>query len=365
MTAGERLRGKPVFILILLLTGWLAVRVLTWEGPFFASMAEPLLANERSLAAPAMAAGDEFDARVEKIDQYRLHVEQSGWQRLAGARRALSFDQAPRRSIIEKAAQVAVVPRLEPSEDAFSRLAHRLQLSGEARPLLAGQSLTGSHPDRPVDRWSADAWLLLRQDTSTALTAGRPSYGRSQAGAVLRYRLAPRSPHIATAYVRVSRAVEGPADSEIAVGLAARPFAAIPASVAVELRAFDGPDGREARPAVFAVTELPPMALPLGTRGEVYVQGGYVGGEFATAFIDGQARIDRAIVGLGGAELRAGAAAWGGAQKGAERLDIGPSAALAFRIGQSYARAAVDYRFRVAGEAEPSSGPALTISASF
>src|SRR5690606_21417691 len=107
------------------------------------------------------------------------------------------------------------------------------------------------------------------------------------------------------------------------------------------------------------------VGLPLGARGELYLQGGYVGGEFATAFVDGQARIERPLGRLGETELTAGAGAWGGAQKGAARLDIGPSAALTFRLGDGRGRVAADYRFRVVGEAEPASGPALTLSAGF
>jgi hypothetical protein len=124
--------------------------------------------------------------------------------------------------------------------------------------------------------------------------------------------------------------------------------------------------GSEVRPAAFAVTELPPARLPLGFRAELYAQAGYVGGRFATAFADGQVRVDRQVVPIGeNAELRVGGAVSGGAQKHAERLDVGPSAAVSFRLGEANSRLALDYRFRVAGDAEPRSGPALTFSAGF
>jgi hypothetical protein len=135
--------------------------------------------------------------------------------------------------------------------------------------------------------------------------------------------------------------------------------------VAVEGRVSETVAGTEFRPAAFAVTELPPIALPFGTRGEAYIEGGYVGGHFATAFVDGQARVDRPLLDVPGAQLRIGAGAWGGAQEGAARLDVGPSASVAFRLGAAYGRLAADYRFRVAGDAGPSSGPALTVSAGF
>ena len=114
------------------------------------------------------------------------------------------------------------------------------------------------------------------------------------------------------------------------------------------------------------ITEIRPVDLPAQTRGEFYAQAGYVGGRFATPFVDGQLRIDREAVRVGDAVLRAGGATWGGAQKGASRLDIGPTASVTVAIGESAAaRVAVDWRFRVAGDARPGSGPALTLSAGF
>jgi hypothetical protein len=183
---------------------------------------------------------------------------------------------------------------------------------------------------------------------------------------VLRYRLARDSGHRPIAYARVTRSLAKPRETEVAAGLTARPLARFPVSVAGEVRIYQGPAGREVRPAAFAVTELPPATLPLGLRGEAYAQVGYVGGRFATPFVDGQARLDRQVAALSQAsELRAGGGVWGGAQKGAARLDVGPSATVSFRLGKVQSHLAIDYRVRVAGAAAPKSGPALTISAGF
>jgi hypothetical protein len=234
--------------------------------------------------------------------------------------------------------------------------------------LQAAPPSTGRPISPPVgrSRWSGDGWLLLRRDSSGALATGEPSYGRSQTGAVLRYRLAPSNSHKPAVYARATRSLAGPRETEFAVGFAARPLANVPVSVAGEVRAYDGPTRRELRPAAFAVTELPAAKLPLGFRGEVYAQAGYIGGAFATAFLDGQARIDATIARLGGmGQLCVGGGVWGGAQKHSDRLDVGPSATIGFRLGRTLSRLAFDYRWRVAGNAQPSSGPALTISAGF
>ena len=99
--------------------------------------------------------------------------------------------------------------------------------------------------------------------------------------------------------------------------------------------------------------------------GETYVQAGWVGGREATVFVDGQARVDKAVATLGTAELRIGAGTWGGAQKGASRLDLGPALRLDLPIGAINTRLGVDYRVRVAGSAAPGTGIGVTFSAGF
>ena len=220
-----------------------------------------------------------------------------------------------------------------------------------------------------------DAWALWREDSSSAPVAStQPSYGRSQIGAVLRYSLAPSSGHRPQAYLRASAALEGPSEREAALGLSARPVASLPVRVAAEARLSAGAGGgagnraasSQVRAAAYAVSELPPLDLPAGLTGEAYVQAGYVSGDFSTGFVDGQARVTRDLASGDGYRLSAGGGAWGGAQKGASRVDVGPSAALTFKLGaESFGRLAADYRIRVAGGAAPASGPAITLSAGF
>lgn len=214
-------------------------------------------------------------------------------------------------------------------------------------------------------RWSGYAWLFLREDGPTSQLAGEPSYGRSQTGAVIRFKLVPASAHRPLAYVRGNAALAGAEEQDIAVGIAGRPLPMVPVRAAVELRATRNELGTDLRPAAYAVTELPPLKLPLGVRGEAYLAGGYVGGEFSTGFVEGQARVEKLLAREEDTEFTAGAGAWGGAQKDAARLDVGPTAAVSFRLGAARSRLAVDYRFRVAGDAQPASGPALTLSAGF
>lgn len=232
------------------------------------------------------------------------------------------------------------------------------------------QRAAGGQPSA-LPRWSGDGWLLLRGGSAGAVAAAAPmpSYGASQMGAVLRYRLAPASRHRPVAYVRGSAALNGFVDREATAGLAANPLAGVPLIAMAELRASQSASGTQLRPAALVVTALPPIPLGWELRAETYAQAGYVGGRGATGFADGQLRIDRALTPRDGTppsvELRAGGGVWAGAQRGANRLDIGPAATLGIATGSVSARLALDWRFRVAGNAQPASGPALTLSAGF
>ena len=197
-----------------------------------------------------------------------------------------------------------------------------------------------------------------------------PIYGASQIGALAQYRLAPASRRDPRAYVRAYRAVVARGESEAALGGSIRPLAKLPLRAFAEVRYTRGAFASEVRPALFVVTELPPKPLPAGFSLEAYGQAGWVGGDFATGFADGQITAARELVrfsGPGGAPLRlsAGAGVWGGAQKDAQRLDIGPTLRLEWSMGPVPARLSIDWREQVAGDAAPQSGVAATLSTSF
>ena len=181
-----------------------------------------------------------------------------------------------------------------------------------------------------------------------------------------RYRIDELSVQRPAITLRAAAALDGTGEREVALGLAAHPVPSLPVGLIAEVRATRPGGGAVAlRPAITAVTGLAPQALPLGLRAQGYGQAGYVGGAGATGFVDGEVRVDGAVIRQGPAELRLGAAAWGGAQEGAARLDIGPAISLGLSAGDKAARLGLDWRVRVAGNAAPASGPALTLSAGF
>ena len=394
------LRGQPLLLLVGIVLGWAALRVAFWEAPVRVGP---------GLSVPLAAAAPRGERDGAPQGEGPLTDAAAG----AAAPRAASalpphlplptaaLPLLPRASAMSKrlASEPAKLPLpapflpARPSGAAFAPAApapvvpvraavgHNLLLMAglaqmEVPPALLALLRPASDAavpraaparvaNRALARWSADAWVMLRQGGAAPLLPSQPGYGRSQAGAVVRYRLAPQSARQPQAYLRGALALAGGQDRELAAGVSARPLARVPVRLLAELRVADTAAGAKVRPAALAVSELPVVPLPLGARAEGYVQAGYVGGDYATAFVDGQARVDRPLLRVQGAELGAGAGVWGGAQKGAARLDIGPTASLAFNIGDTRSRLAVDYRFRVAGDAQPASGPAVTLSAGF
>ncbi len=214
-------------------------------------------------------------------------------------------------------------------------------------------------PARTSRRWSASAWLLARPGGQSSAARLIPRYGASQVGALVEYRLggdaAPR------AYVRASRALEGSGEAEVAAGVRLA-IADLPIALHAERRFAVNEAGRNAV-ALFASGGFA-AGDPSRFSVEAYGQAGIVGLRRRTPFADASIVAQRRIVERGPLSVSAGAGSWSGAQPGASRLDIGPRIEADFDDGLR-ARVALDWRERVAGDAHPDSGPALTLSLSF
>jgi len=380
-------QGRPVVALSAILLGWIIVRML-------ALSAYPIL--------PVLPARSDHVAgiAIRVKPPGAATIQGSGPVRAGRAERAVApaIDPAPGaefvpsdESPVERAGAPApvpfVAPQATPSRPAMSNVqmaaTHQmLWMAALAQVPLPMAVLRRMEPATPAQtapaypagreqadgrRWSVDGWVLWRRGSAAGLAGGAaPStYGGSQLGAVARYRLVPASSHLPALFLRATAPLQG-AGKEVALGLSARPLGGLPVIAAAEMRVTQAGGKARARPAAMVVSELPAFALPGKSRGEAYVQAGYVGGRNATAFVDGQLRADRKVASVGGIELRAGGGVWGGAQKGAARLDVGPAASAAVGLGAGgAARLALDWRLRVAGDSAPRSGPALTLSAGF
>jgi hypothetical protein len=391
MSGRVRLRGQPLVVLASLLLGWTGARVTSLSGGDGPNLPEAVLSVGTATAAPAEPAGfhpagpQSFAALPPLPGAAAYPVQyvpvwygngrpQAGYAPGAHALPLYRYGAEPAAEphfYGDIPRDRAMAPARHDDEAlpvgmaALSTGAPGVARYGEPAALLGGQlgRLIGD-----PSRWSMDAWALIRKDPARTPPAGTlpATYGASQAGAVLRYRLAMQNPRQPTAYLRTTSTLRGLSETAAALGLSVRPLPAVPIIAAIEGRVTEQGGSHRVQPAIMAVTALPPLALPGRLRAEIYGQGGYVGGRYATPFADGQVRVDRALLDLGRAQARVGAGAWGGIQKGASRLDAGPGATLSMPLTPKvFGRLAVDWRFRVAGNAEPDSGPALTVAAGF
>lgn len=179
--------------------------------------------------------------------------------------------------------------------------------------------------------------------------------GGNQAGARLTYSF---SRGIA-ATLRTSSPVGGARGGEVAAGVRLAPLETIPVSVVAERRQAIGRygGGRNAF-ALFLEGGLYQRPLPWRFSTDAYVQGGVVGFRRRDRFIDGGLTVTRPLFG----QMSAGLGIWGGAQPDLYRVDAGPRLTMKVR---SNMRVHLDWRQRLAGNARPGSGPALTLAGDF
>jgi hypothetical protein len=376
MAAGRQRRGAPIAVLALLLASWVGVRAALWEEPFEAAVpkriAPPLARAKKSIETPQTTRIYEPGLdRDRQSHNLTAGLAERNRPTIARSTTALAFKaRAPTRTARplatsyppSAAVQIPALPGLRSVE---------AQLSPGPTANLGRNA--GFDP-RPVEvppkarPWRIDGWFAWRPGGGLPRLARgvplTPAYGATQGGLAARLDLGASQQRPAL-NLRLTHSPDRVAQSELALGLSARPFARVPVRLQGELRATRTAGDAVLRPAAFALSELGPQPLALGFSLESYAQAGWVGGRYGTAFADGQVRVDRDAVRFGNVKVRAGAGAWGGAQKFASRLDVGPGITLDLRDAGVSARLSLDYRFRIAGTARPGSGPAVTLSTGF
>lgn len=241
-------------------------------------------------------------------------------------------------------------------------------LAAVSMPIGASALVRESRPSQPpaplaplrpkLDRLQLTTWALLRsQQTGIAgsrslATGGQ--LGASQAGARLVYNFDRR---IALS-ARLSSEV-GRRGGEAAAGVRIQPLLNIPVWLTAERRQAIGRfgGGRSAF-ALFLEGGLYDRPLPWGFSFDTYLQGGVVGFRSRDLFVDGALTVTRPAF----RNFSLGAGVWGGAQPGLYRVDVGPR--LTMRVRHNV-KVHVDWRQRIAGNARPGSGPALTLASDF
>jgi len=323
----------PLRFLALVVGGWICIRaailVPGWWGEVapiprrVAAATAPAAVAPRAIGAAPAPASDATFAR--RLDEPR-HA------RPASALPPRVF--APSRQAASP--EVALLPAAPAEPDRAGLFARPPPISTAAR------------------RWSGAAWLLVRDDRGAPALAPGGTLGGSQAGARLLFRLGGGLALTGRFYLPLRRS----AGAEAAAGLDWRPSERLPLRLLAERRQALGREGRSA----FALTLYGGGGadLPRGLRLEAYGQAGIVGTRSRDLFADGAVRVSAR---LGPVEI--GGGAWGAAQPGAARLDAGPQLSYRLPARSAALRLLADWRLRVAGDAAPGSGPALTLAADF
>ena len=251
----------------------------------------------------------------------------------------------------------AIYPDLPPIDDSpMSRLAAMSFPQSHAAVITAGQS-TPALPAHRIHRLQRSSWALLRgrqgQLLGPSSLASGGQLGGSQAGARLLYNFT----HQIAAAFRASTDV-GRRGAEFAAGVRVQPLVSVPVWITAERRQRLGPyTGRNAF-AIFAESGIYQQPLPGRFSLDAYLQTGVVGLKSRDWFVDGAAAVTRPVY----KNFSAGLGVWGGAQPGLYRVDVGPRVTMKVR---NNIRIHFDYRQKLAGNAQPGSGPAVTLGADF
>lgn len=195
-------------------------------------------------------------------------------------------------------------------------------------------------------------WLLVRPGRGGSLATGG-QLGASQGGLRVNYAVA--GPVFVTG--RASAPFEG-SGRQASVGLGIKGKRV---GLLVERWVALDRGGRDDF-AVTAYGGVDAIAMPAGARLDAYAQAGLVGRD---AFADGAVRVERDAATLGAVKVAVGVGAWAGVQPGVSRLDVGPQIVARVPIARRTLRLSTEWRQRVAGQAAPASGPALTLGMDF
>ena len=248
------------------------------------------------------------------------------------------------------------IPALD--EWPLSRIAATSMPPLRSKVVTPGQSVPVAVKKGGIDRIQLTAWALLRSQQggiagSQSLASGG-QLGGSQAGARLSYNVTPQM----AAVLRSSSEV-GRRGGEVAAGMRIQPVRGVPLWLTAERRQRIGRygGGRNAF-ALFFESGVYDRPMPWRLSLNAYLQGGVVGFHHRDGFIDGGLTLTRPVY----RQFAAGFGVWGGAQPGVYRVDAGPRVSMRVR---NNVRVHLDWRQRVAGNARPGSGPAVTLAGDF
>ncbi len=218
-------------------------------------------------------------------------------------------------------------------------------------------------PRRP---FKIHAYSFWRQGDSAQGILGNGQYGGSQSAVLMAISLRRfRNESSDSRFALVGRASvshDRPRERELSAGLRWHPSASAPVQLSLERRF------RLERADAFAALVsggYDGAALPLGFLLDGYGQAGFVTGKAGGGFANIQVHALKPVATLENKAVAAGLGVWGGGQSQIMRLDVGPSLRANLHARSTHLRMDASWRFRIAVDARPGDGPAVTLSTSF
>ncbi|QTD55772.1 hypothetical protein [Parasphingorhabdus cellanae] len=368
-------RGEPFKALLIVLVFWIVGRFI-WQGivPSTPVHIAPIIdqfemvMRDDLMKRPAISPQKNFVADFSAVAPLRSIRSRSGRARWSTGL-ATAASEIPAKQLYQK-----VVPQL-------ALVAGTKEHLGSVEPLKTNRSppaplLRPSAP-RPVNAtasissgFSGYFWLFARQGNgsersrSPASQFSNAQYGASQAGAILSYRIAGEDRRNISTFVRASTALSTKGEEELAIGIKTKPLKAIPVSFFAEQRFGKGKNNNRGTALYLAGGTGPDLVLPDITL-ETYGQAGFVFARDDSHFFDASAVLQKQVIERGGNRVTAGAGFWASGQKGATRFDVGPRVKFHVPVGPANMQVSVDWRERIAGNANPGSGASVTVSTGF
>ena len=352
------MRGRPLRFLVLATLAWTTTRIIVqWpQAALPAASSEDAAATSK--AAPPRRVAVQPDIAPTKTATFATYGTE-----LPEATRHFGTLPARRRDTVPA----------EPDRDPLTRRPAASHAAGDGvaivSPDLPGHDIldpgtptpppADGRPDRHGgvrdDRWSGSAWLLLRAGTPSPAFGGQ--LAGSQGGVRVTYAA---SDHLALV-ARLTAPTRDPG-REASFGVEWH-LSRLPVRLVVEQRiALDRTHGG---PAIGVIGGAGPAPVGAGFSVAGYGQAGVIKRQRAEPFAEGAVRIAHAAHVFGPARVDIGAGIWGGVQRDAARVDIGPSLGLSLPVGEASLRATLDWRQRMAGHARPGSGLAVTLGGDF
>lgn len=349
------MRGRPLAAILVLVTTWIAVRDAQYQiskSPLIQVAEKYVVEKLGGIPTKLVLTNERLDKSYSAFSIKPRKIMIYPFNDTISSRIQIDRQRPPASNVWQ---QVASAPMpLTKSED-------RKNVADRTKAKTS--SFTSTFPEKKdfKRRLGFYGYSFWRAGNANGGFAPAGQYGGSQSGLIATYRLGDSQSSVAL-LGRITGSPSPLTQRELAVGLRWQPSASLPVSVSIEQRFREGAADTF---ALYVAGGKSDVKLPEKFKLDGFAQMGILSGKPRDLFFDANTHIERPLKRIGEITFSAGGGAWAGGQTGTARLDIGPSLLAEMPVGHARFRIAADWRFRVAGNAIPSNGPAITLSTGF